>query len=90
MLEATCFRINDAVTDRYFRHEEAVAWTIEEGSVSERLGLSIRHHTGFTYDGVAKSSYNEARMTPARSLLTQQVQSLQDLGTSRVCRVDPH
>jgi transglutaminase-like putative cysteine protease len=42
--------------------------------VSERLGLSIRHHTGFTYDGVAKASYNEARMTP-RSLGTQQVQT---------------
>jgi transglutaminase-like putative cysteine protease len=42
--------------------------------VSDRLGLSIRHHTGFTYDGVAKASYNEARMTP-RSLGTQQVQS---------------
>ena len=42
--------------------------------MSERLGLSIRHHTGFVYDGVAKASYNEARMTP-RSLATQQVQS---------------
>ena len=31
MLESTCFRITDAVTDRYFRHEEAVAWIIEEG-----------------------------------------------------------
>ena len=31
MLEATCFRITDAVTDRYFRHEDAVAWNIEEG-----------------------------------------------------------
>ena len=29
------------------------------------LNLTIRHHTGFTYDGLAKSSYNEARMTPA-------------------------
>ncbi|HUY44082.1 MAG TPA: transglutaminase family protein [Acidimicrobiales bacterium] len=28
------------------------------------LLMSVRHHTGFTYDGVAKSSYNEARMTP--------------------------
>jgi len=28
------------------------------------LNLTIRHHTGFTYDGLAKSSYNEARMTP--------------------------
>ena len=42
--------------------------------MSERLGLSIRHHTGFNYDGLAKASYNEARMTP-RSLSTQQVQS---------------
>ena len=32
-----------------------------------RLGLDIRHHTGFTYDGLAKSSYNEARMTPVSS-----------------------
>ncbi len=31
------------------------------------LSLSIRHHTGFTYDGIAKSSYNEARMTPVSS-----------------------
>jgi transglutaminase-like putative cysteine protease len=31
------------------------------------LGLHIRHHTGFTYDGLAKSSYNEARMTPLSS-----------------------
>jgi uncharacterized alpha-E superfamily protein len=31
MLESTCFRITDAVTDRYFRHEDAVAWSIEEG-----------------------------------------------------------
>jgi transglutaminase-like putative cysteine protease len=42
--------------------------------VSGRLGLSIRHDTGFNYDGMAKASYNEARMTP-RSLGTQQVQS---------------
>ncbi len=42
--------------------------------MTPRLGLSIRHHTGFTYDGVAKASYNEARMTP-RSLGTQQVQA---------------
>jgi transglutaminase-like putative cysteine protease len=28
------------------------------------LSLMIRHHTGFTYDGLAKASYNEARMTP--------------------------
>ena len=40
--------------------------------MSERLGLSIRHHTGFTYAGAAKSSYNEARMTP-RSGRTQVV-----------------
>jgi transglutaminase-like putative cysteine protease len=32
--------------------------------VNESLNLTIRHHTGFTYDGLAKSSYNEARMTP--------------------------
>jgi len=31
------------------------------------LGLHIRHHTGFTYEGLAKSSYNEARMTPVSS-----------------------
>jgi hypothetical protein len=31
MLETTCFRITDAVTDRYFRHEDAVAWNMEEG-----------------------------------------------------------
>ena len=36
------------------------------------LLISIRHHTGFTYDGVAKSSYNEARMTPI-STTTQRV-----------------
>ncbi len=42
--------------------------------MSGRLGLSIRHDTGFNYDGMAKASYNEARMTP-RSLGTQQVQS---------------
>jgi transglutaminase-like putative cysteine protease len=32
--------------------------------VSDALSLAIRHHTGFTYDGLAKASYNEARMTP--------------------------
>ena len=42
--------------------------------MSERLGLLIRHLTGFTYDGLAKASYNEARMTP-RSLNTQLVGS---------------
>ena len=31
MLESSCFRITDAVTDRYFRREDAVAWSIEEG-----------------------------------------------------------
>ena len=36
------------------------------------LLMSVRHHTGFTYDGVAKSSYNEARMTPV-STATQRV-----------------
>ena len=29
--------------------------------------LSIRHVTGFVYDGVAESSYNETRMTPLSS-----------------------
>lgn len=29
MLEATCTRVTDAVTDKYFRHEEAVAWNSE-------------------------------------------------------------
>jgi transglutaminase-like putative cysteine protease len=29
--------------------------------------LSIRHVTGFVYDGLAESSYNEARMTPLSS-----------------------
>jgi len=33
-------------------------------SAVPRIGLAIRHHTGFNYDGVAKASYNEARMTP--------------------------
>lgn len=31
MLEQACFRITDAVTDKYFRHEDAVAWNLEEG-----------------------------------------------------------
>lgn len=31
---------------------------------SESMRLQIRHVTGFSYDGVANSSYNEARMTP--------------------------
>jgi len=35
--------------------------------MTNSLSLSIRHHTGFTYDGIAKSSYNEARMTPITS-----------------------
>jgi transglutaminase-like putative cysteine protease len=34
---------------------------------SDSLLLSIRHVTGFNYDGVADSSYNEARMTPPSS-----------------------
>jgi len=29
MLERTCYRINDAVTDKYFRHEEAILWISE-------------------------------------------------------------
>ena len=33
-------------------------------STVPRLGIAIRHHTGFNYDGLAKASYNEARMTP--------------------------
>ena len=28
-------------------------------TVNESLSLTIRHHTGFTYDGLAKSSYND-------------------------------
>lgn len=31
MLEITCFRVTGAVTDRYFRHEDAVAWNLEGG-----------------------------------------------------------
>jgi hypothetical protein len=30
MLEGTCYRITDAVTDKYFRHEEAILWISEE------------------------------------------------------------
>jgi len=41
--------------------------------VTEPLRLQIRHHTGFIYEGLAKSSYNEARMTP-RTLPTQTVE----------------
>ena len=63
MLEETCVRINNAVTDRFFRHEDFVCGRGRAGC-DHPLSLSIRHHTGFTYDGIAKSSYNEARMTP--------------------------
>jgi len=35
--------------------------------MTESLLLQIRHHTGFRYEGRAKSSYNEARMTPQDS-----------------------
>jgi len=31
MLEETCVRINDAVTDRFFRHEDYVVWSREGG-----------------------------------------------------------
>lgn len=31
MLEETCIQINDAVSDKYFRHEDLVAWSNEEG-----------------------------------------------------------
>ena len=41
--------------------------------MTEPLRLQIRHHTGFVYEGLAKSSYNEARMTP-RTLPTQTVE----------------
>jgi transglutaminase-like putative cysteine protease len=41
--------------------------------VTDELRLHIRHHTGFIYEGFAKSSYNEARMTPL-SLPTQDVE----------------
>lgn len=41
--------------------------------MTEPLRLQIRHHTGFIYEGLAKSSYNEARMTP-RTLPTQTVE----------------
>jgi transglutaminase-like putative cysteine protease len=33
-------------------------------SVERSARLKIRHVTGFSYDGVARASYNEARMTP--------------------------
>jgi transglutaminase-like putative cysteine protease len=36
-------------------------------SESRASRLSIRHVTGFIYDGIAESSYNEARMTPLSS-----------------------
>ncbi len=35
--------------------------------MDETSRLSIRHVTGFIYDGFAESSYNEARMTPLSS-----------------------
>ncbi len=38
---------------------------VSEPYVTSRL--SIRHVTGFVYDGFAESSYNEARMTPLTS-----------------------
>ena len=44
--------------------------------MSERLGLRVRHHTGFSYAGFASSSYNEARVTP-RSGPGQRVSSSQ-------------
>ena len=31
MLEVTCVRINNAVTDRFFRHEDYVEWSREGG-----------------------------------------------------------
>jgi transglutaminase-like putative cysteine protease len=39
------------------------------GSTTSRL--AIRHVTGFIYDGLAESSYNEARMTPLSSARQQ-------------------
>lgn len=38
---------------------------------TESALLKIRHVTGFNYDGVATSSYNEARMTPLASARQQ-------------------
>jgi uncharacterized alpha-E superfamily protein len=31
MLETACYRITDAITDKYFRHEEAILWLSEGG-----------------------------------------------------------
>ncbi len=45
-------------------------------STTAPWGLAIIHHTGFTYDGRATSSFNEARMTPL-SGATQEVRSTQ-------------
>lgn len=33
-------------------------------ALEQSVELTIRHVTGFSYNGVADSSYNEARMTP--------------------------
>ncbi len=44
--------------------------------MNDQLGLRVRHHTGFSYDGFATSSYNEARVTP-RSGPGQRVSSSQ-------------
>lgn len=30
LLESACYRITDAVTDKYFRHEDAIAWVSEQ------------------------------------------------------------
>lgn len=45
--------------------------------MTDAIELQIRHHTGFKYTGLDKSSYNEARMTP-RTL------EFQDVTASRV------
>ena len=31
MLEDTCVKVNGAVTDRFFRHEDAVVWSKRGG-----------------------------------------------------------
>jgi transglutaminase-like putative cysteine protease len=57
--------------------------------VEASMEFAIRHVTGFSYDGVADSSYNEARMTPptlARQLVRNaslRVQPYAELATYR-------
>ena len=70
-LQTSISSVSDAMTRRYFAQDLPMQWRQRRGrgmSRGDGWRLRVSHETLFDYDGPARASYNELRMSPRTEL----------------------